>query len=255
MVEKKYMRFKIYPYKQSSVAAKRLARSLNVLRVRPTYDPKRRDVIINWGNSYNPHWLEAEHDLNKPEAIHVACNKLTTFRALQASGYEHLPDWTTDIDVARNWITEGCKVMCRTLLTSHSGRGIIVADTVDQLVTAPLYTKHARHRDEYRIHVFKGSVIDQTQKRRRISTGARTDVRNHDNGWVFCRTNVNAPDALLSSAVNAVSKLGLDFGAVDIGYRYRDEKPILFEVNTAPGIEGTTLIKYTQAFNLSLIHI
>jgi glutathione synthase/RimK-type ligase-like ATP-grasp enzyme len=43
--------------------------------------------------------------------------------------------------------------------------------------------------------------------------------------------------------------LGLDFGAVDIGHRIIDNKVFVFEVNTAPGIEGTTLQRYVNTFN------
>ena len=54
-------------------------------------------------------------------------------------------------------------------------------------------------------------------------------------------------DTLKEAAVKAVNSLGLDFGAVDI---CEDEEgnPYVFEVNTAPGIEGTTVEKYHTAF-------
>jgi glutathione synthase/RimK-type ligase-like ATP-grasp enzyme len=41
--------------------------------------------------------------------------------------------------------------------------------------------------------------------------------------------------------------MGLDFGAVDIGHRLIDNQFFVFEVNTAPGLEGTTLDKYAKA--------
>ena len=41
--------------------------------------------------------------------------------------------------------------------------------------------------------------------------------------------------------------LGLDFGAVDIGHRLIDNKLFVFEINTAPGITGTTLDNYAKA--------
>ena len=45
----------------------------------------------------------------------------------------------------------------------------------------------------------------------------------------------------------SVNLLGLDFGAVDIGHRLQDNKFFVFEINTAPGIEGSTLDKYAKA--------
>ena len=70
------MSLKIFPYKAGSISAKRLARSLGILRVRPTYNARRKDVIVNWGNSNPPHFRWMEQDLNKPHAIANACNKL-----------------------------------------------------------------------------------------------------------------------------------------------------------------------------------
>jgi glutathione synthase/RimK-type ligase-like ATP-grasp enzyme len=43
-------------------------------------------------------------------------------------------------------------------------------------------------------------------------------------------------------AVAAVNTLGLDFGAVDIAEC--GDHAVVFEVNTAPGIDGTTVSKY-----------
>jgi glutathione synthase/RimK-type ligase-like ATP-grasp enzyme len=244
------MRFKLFPYKPGSSSAKKLARGLGILRVRSSYDPKRRDVIINWGNSTPERWIRAEHDLNKPEAIARACNKLKAFQTLWKNGFEHIPEWTTDGGLAYNWVVEqGSKVYCRTTLTGHSGRGIIVASSAEQIVDAPLYTKATRHKNEYRVHVFKDKVIDVQQKKRRIGVDANTLVRNHSNGWVFARADIEPPEQLLSSAVRAVQLLGLDFGAVDIGHRVIDNKVFVFEVNTAPGIEGTTLQRYVNTFN------
>ncbi|GAG47489.1 unnamed protein product, partial [marine sediment metagenome] len=73
-------------------------------------------------------------------------------------------------------------------------------------------------------------------------------IRNTDNGWVYCRGGVDAPEAVITAAVRAVDCLGLDFGAVDIGYNEHYDRCAVFEVNTAPGLEGTTLDKYFEAF-------
>ena len=45
----------------------------------------------------------------------------------------------------------------------------------------------------------------------------------------------------------AIKALGLDFGAVDIIYNEAEDQHYVLEVNTAPGLEGTTLQKYTEA--------
>ena len=139
-------------------------------------------------------------------------------------------------------------IYCRTTLTGHSGRGIVIATNNYEIVDAPLYTLATKHKYEYRVHVFKGKVLYVQQKKKRLSgTTINRGIRNHDNGWVYCTPTDTPSELLLSSCVRAVSLLGLDFGAVDVGYRVRDSKIFVFEINTAPGLVGTTLDKYADA--------
>jgi len=242
------MRFKVYPYKLGSQSAKALALALGVKRVRPTYNARRSDVLINWGNSRCSSIVHASHDLNKHSAIALASNKLKTFNKLNGMGFTNIPDYTAHIEEAESWLQDGHKVYARQTLTGHSGSGIVIVGPSDPLVYAPLYTKETKHKHEYRVHVFKGKVLDIQQKKKRHGTVGGSGIRNHSNGWIYARCDISPPDELLTSAVQAVNILGLDFGAVDIGHRLRDNKIFLFEVNTAPGLVGTTLDKYAQAF-------
>lgn len=243
-------RLKVFPYKLGSISAKSLANSLGVKRVRLTYDARRRDVIINWGNSRPANFKSHPNDLNSHSAIALACNKLKTFQELSSRGFENLPDWTTSQYKALDWINEGSKVYCRTNLTGHSGHGIIIASEPEWLAIAPLYTKETKHKYEFRVHVFKGKVLDVQQKKRKRGLGpSGSGIRNHSNGWIYARSDISIPSIITDASIHAVSILGLDFGAVDIGYRERDGKAFVFEVNTAPGLVGTTLTKYTEAFN------
>ena len=242
------MSLKLFPYKAGSLSAKRLARTLGILRVSPSYNAKRSDTIINWGSSTPPHFRWMEQDLNKPHAIALASNKLETFRQFRSNSFTHVPDWTTNPNEAQHWLDLGLKTYCRKLLSSHSGNGIVVCNDGDTLVSAPLYTLHTKHKDEYRVHVFKGEAIDIQQKRKSFGRSTTSSgIRNHTNGWVYTRDNCNPPSDLVNASIKAVELLGLDFGAVDIGHRLRDNKFFVFEVNTAPGIEGTTLQRYANA--------
>jgi hypothetical protein len=243
------MSLKIFPYKLGSLSAKRLARTLHVLRVGHNYNAKRSDTIVNWGNSHPPHFRWMEQDLNNPHAIAIACNKLETFRKFRDNSFTHVPQWTTNPDEAQHWLDLGLTFYCRHTLTGHSGRGIEIIRDGDFVVpSAPLYTEYTKHKDEYRVHIFKGKVIDVQKKKKRLGfNGSSSGIRNHSNGWVYARSDVAIPDMLCSIAIQAVDLLGLDFGAVDIGHRIRDNKFFVFEINTAPGIEGSTLDAYAQA--------
>jgi hypothetical protein len=242
------MTLKIFPYKIGSLSAKKLARALSVLRVGHYYNAKRSDTIVNWGNSHPPHFRWMEQDLNNPKAIALACDKLNTFITLEHLGFHHLPEWYQKQWSAEKCINDGKTVYCRTKTNSHSGKGIVIANTLDELVPAPLYTVKTSHKDEYRVHIFKGEVLDVQKKKKRLGfSGTSSGIRNHTNGWVYARSDVAIPDMLCPIAIQAVNLLGLDFGAVDIGHRLRDNKFFVFEVNTAPGLEGSTLDKYAKA--------
>ena len=157
-----------------------------------------------------------------------------------------MPQYTQAISCAESWVTAGSKVYCRTTLTDHSGSGIVIATTPEELVPAPLYTKALDINKEYRIHVFNGKVIDAVQKKRRSGANANPLIRNHSNGWVFARQDINVTDTIKNISIKAVAALGLDFGACDVGVT-EDGTPFIFEINTAPGLEGSTVQAYVNA--------
>lgn len=187
----------------------------------------------------------------------IAGCKLQTFLVLgsEASGTTlgtgvSIPPHTTDKAVATGWAGEGKVVVCRRKLNGHSGAGIVVAARVEDIVDAPLYTQYVKKAKEFRVHVAFGQVIDVQAKRKRIDFSGEVNfaVRNHDNGWVYCRENIEEPADLRDQALRSISALGLDFGAVDIIYNQHYNKCYVLEVNTAPGLEGTSVTKYTEAF-------
>jgi hypothetical protein len=96
--------------------------------------------------------------------------------------------------------------------------------------------------------VFDGRAIDVQQKRRRREDDdVNYQIRNADNGWVYCRGGVVAPQCVVDAAISAVAALGLDFGAADVGYNMHYNLATVYEVNTAPGLEGHTLDVYRNA--------
>jgi glutathione synthase/RimK-type ligase-like ATP-grasp enzyme len=235
---------KILPYKLYSKSAKDLAQALRVKRIRPSgsYRPSARTTVVNWGSSRA---FAHSNMLNKPQAIAMATNKLYALQKMKEAGVS-VPDFTTDKAVAQEWQEDGFRVVCRTILTGHSGQGIVIAQPDEPITSAPLYTKYTKKDKEYRVHVFKGKILDVCEKRKRSGMeGANSLVRTLNNGWVYCRQSVVLPDVAKTLSLNAVKALGLDFGAVDI--IARGDKFYCLEVNSAPGIQGTTLQKYVEA--------
>lgn len=216
------------------------------------YAPTAKSCIVNWGNSSGPLWdYSNSRILNIPEAVARATNKLTTLQHF-AWNTENLnyPEFCTDVEVAKGWINDGSTVVCRTLLNAHSGAGIFLASREEDIVAdAKLYTKYIKKKKEFRVHVFRGRVIDVQQKKARTGVDVNYAIRNTRGGWVFCREDLEYSNELLDQAILAVTSLGLDFGAVDLVYNQYHNKYYVIEVNSAPGLEGTTLNKYVESIH------
>ena len=263
-------RLRLMPYKLSSGSAKALAEGLkeldvNVLRVKldGKYIPREEDVIINWGSSKNPVFdiRGGCKLLNPPERVHDATNKVMCFRALEAANVPTL-DFTLDPDVAYKWLEEpGVAVFARSLLAGHGGAGIIVLHnqveyqdtTYNQRQNFKFFTKHQASDSEFRVHVVNGKMIDAAQKKQMGNDKLKAEgieldmeVRNHNKGWIFARQGVVIPDSVRDACIAAVAAVKLDFGAVDVLYSNLDG-PFILEINTAPGLEGTTLTRYIAA--------
>lgn len=251
------MKIKVAPYKAGSRSVRRLCDALGcrALKVDGTsrYRWRQGDVIINWGRSEWPFPFVAT--LNQPEAVAVAANKLLTYQRFTEADVRQ-PDWTEDQEVVRRWLREGRRVMARTVLNGHSGRGIVVMgpNTVD-IVPAPVYTVYVPKRSEWRIHVFNGRVIDRQRKIRdpndmdRPAETVDWAVRNRAGGFIYVRNTDEElwHDEISRVAIDAVEALGLDFGAVDVIWNDNQASAFVLEVNTAPGVEGTTVERYAEA--------
>lgn len=236
----------IAPYKLGSESAKVLAHSLTCKRVDGTKIFRPNDVIINWGNSsLSPRGRP--RIINRPDAVALAANKITSFKVFNQHGVATL-DWTTRREEAERWIDQGHVVYGRKIINGHSGRGIIVMsyDGDQEFRECSLYTKGVIKAHEYRVHVFNGRAIDIQKKRRRNESNSNDYIKNIDNGWVFCRDGAQAPVRVYEESIKAVKALGLDFGAVDIVYKEKDNFVAVLEVNTSPGLEGVTLKKYQE---------
>lgn len=207
------------------------------------YKYKNGDVCINWG---------AASELaivNRLSCVETAVNKAHAFIRFTSAGLS-IPDFSTKRSEALSWLEEGSSVVCRTLLKSSGGGGIVIADTPEALVSAPLYTRYIKKVHEYRVHVFDREVIDIQRKARDPDVPddkVNWQVRTHDNGFIYIRGDVELPEKAQRACIAAVHALGLTFGAVDIVYNAKKDSYFILEVNTAPGLTGTTVIKYADA--------
>lgn len=242
---------KIVPYAKTSMSARDLCRGLNGERIfHSGYTQAPDDLIVNWGCSFpRVRLTNLERVLNHPSKVALACCKLAAFKKFTYHDVP-CPAWTEDVSVALQWLTEGDWVVVRHTTTGSKGRGIEIVKSGSALPNAPLYTKFIKESTEYRVHVLNGKAFDTVCKRKKDDFPAHQfnpDIRSNANGWSFRRDGIRVPTAIKDAAILAVKALGLDFGAVDCSYA--DGRPYVYEVNTAPGLLGTTLTNYVQAFS------
>jgi glutathione synthase/RimK-type ligase-like ATP-grasp enzyme len=238
---------KIYPYMNGSKSAKALAEGLGIKVLLREGKPVKNHLVINWGCSAIDREVGGKI-LNNPVNVAGAANKLLTFQMFAANDVPTV-EWTTDRDQAILWMGEGHSVVVREKLTGHSGEGIVIVKDNDAVPNAPLYTKYTKKKDEYRIHVFGGEVIFQQRKARKKEVPddqVNWQVRNLAGGFIFANDQIDAPECVKEASKSAVQALGLDFGAVDVGFR--EGACVVYEVNTACGLQGKNLEAYVKAF-------
>lgn len=227
-------------------------------------------VVVNYGTSHSPNWVLGAKSivLNPPDKILNAISKVQAHAKFIEAGVPCL-EQTTDRAVAAAWLQEGSSVLCRRDgLSGGQGITFVPKGSSGDLPVADFYAKYFPKTHEYRAHVFRGRLIDLTQKR--LKNGQSKDdsadavariVRSLENGWVHAHTYDLEPAvraSIESAAIRAISALGLDFGAVDILVKRdlkRPERPVqlaVCEVNTAPGLGNEETLKaYEDAIKLA----
>lgn len=242
----------IYPYGYSNSALS-LCDALGARLIRregSKYQYREGDTVINWGAYGRPAVLANVPVVNPFEAVRIASSKLSTFRRLNEANVPTL-EWTQDGNVAQGWLGS-TKVVARDVDRGSQGEGTHVYKVEERLENPHVfYTRYFRKQREFRIHVVRGLVIFEQEKLRKKDTDdVDKYIRSHGRGWCFAFKHLGTnpiPKECKDVAIAAVRSLGLDFGAVDLGYHSRNGIAV-FEVNTAPGIEETSLKTYVEAF-------
>lgn len=254
------MAIKVLPYRQGSRSARLLAQTLGgrVLRLEGSrWRPRRADLVINWGNTDTTRNVGPARLLQQAASIHSVSNKRRFFELCSANGVEEsVPEYWTDRNAIPDDAFARGGVVCRTVLAGHSGEGIVIALSRDELVPAQLYTKYIKKSQEYRIHL--GRWLDQSITTISIQRKARSrdvedeavnwQVRNHQNGFIYVRGDANPPACAMDVARAVFAASDLDFGAVDVIYNERNDRAYVLEINTAPGLEGQTVEDYADFF-------
>ncbi len=120
-------------------------------------------------------------------------------------------------------------------------------DLLANLPTGDYYVQYVENIREFRVHIWNGVSARAGIKIPRIAN-PNNRFRSWSGGWKLdygaaCQEAIR--QSVRTMAAQAVSALGLDFGAVDVGIK-PNGTPFVFEVNTAPGLEGRTVDTYAE---------
>lgn len=214
-------------HKINELAGRRVA----VRKRTDRYAPLATDLTVGWGESvpwgYNQ-ILNARHIGNKHQELLLMS---TAGIPCPASSPVRTADWWPRTRYHR----------CGMDLLRHDGGETVRADYWVEWVPTVA---------ELRCHVFRGQVRrvgiktpDPTE------TGHHPTIRSEAAGWTLVygrsKTGRYATGAVRDACVKAIAAVGYDFGAVDVGIK-ADGSPVVFEVNSAPGLDGRTLLRYAE---------
>lgn len=215
--------------------------------------PQANTVLLNWGNSGVDDILRITYPwINFPTHVKMVTNKRNFFRMMREEGLSHIiPPFTVSKEEALHWLYDGHTVVVRHKLTGHSGAGIEIVTPSHPLPDAPLYVLYMPKKWEFRVHILDGQVIDVQQKKRKKDVPdeeVNWAVRNRSGGFIYARENLEVPPRVFEVANAAMHATPLDFGAIDVLWNGANQRATVLEINTAPGLQGTTVTKYAEAF-------
>ena len=190
--------------------------------------------------------------LNHPSYVQMVVDKRKFFSNTQGQPYSL--EYTTVPSVAYGWLEdEECKVVARETATGSGGQGISILKSLDDWDNKKkfaFFTKYIPKKAEYRVHVFNQKVIAVSRKVMRQGEEPKNgwEIRSHDNGFIFQNEDPkDVPKKVLDSAINCCILLGMHFGGVDVIWNDKRKQAYVCEINSAPGIEGSTVDTYAKA--------
>ena len=186
-------------------------------------------LVVNWGS----HGTPAGPGLVVLNSRLIP-DKLAELQRLSEGGIR-VPRFRTGRPETAGWLAR--------TLHHQEARDLLAGLTVGDYWTEYTPTTH-----EFRVHIFDQRVIRVGLKVPRTAN-PHPRFRSWNAGWKFsygtdCQALVTNPIRQLGRDV--LRTVGYDFGAVDIGVDPAGHS-LVFEVNSAPGIEGGTVRAYADA--------
>lgn len=238
-------------------------------------------VICNYGVSKYPvpHPPESTRWLNHPSCVKIWMDKVKTADYVNGSFEDMFIEMTTDVEVAQEWSSSGCQVVCRTISDGCNGIGITLWD--ESMGGVPsridgedvvLYTKLFKNKREYRVFIATDgnscniiNIYKKVVHRSKSAHGVDKKIRiaydlSPTGVWAFVSKQLKDVDqAIIELAYNFMIRQWnkaiddgkpnrkLSFCGMDVVYNEYYDRAKIVEVNTAAGIGRMDVLPFIDA--------
>lgn len=231
-------------HRSTGRTARMLSEVLHLDRVKAVdpYTP----VVIRWGSSAP---AALDFAINTRQSIALTSHGLNSLQVMEEAGVPVPAVWT------RPPVEQELYPILARTINHRGGMDIYWCQDHDEALATGrhFFTQYTPVDMEFRAHVFGGKVLRVFRKVKR-EEGADDKIRTSYRGWGYSRvTERSIGESGVSVSLNAVSALGLAFGAVDLGYNSETGKFVVFEANTGPSLNTISLLYYAQEFENYLL--
>lgn len=206
----------------------------------------REDVFVRWGDTsceeIDNYFLKVGAKvLNKASDILKNTNKLKTLNIFKQNGLNVPKIYMRKEEINKFPVLGRDK--------HHTGGTDIVVihgntggrNNLSKIPNKDFYIDLIPAKEEFRVHVFNGSIIRVTRKvfRGRDKDGNLVEqeniVKNDTYGWGHANVSLDNLSPINKKAcIKAIELTGLNFGAIDLLIEKSTQKPYVLEINSCP---------------------
>lgn len=235
----------------SYITGRAIAEVLNLIPIRDPQHAFRvglRDLppAVRYGNSEGRFLNDT--NFNSPEVIKLCADSLAFSRWCEKNGvyspvYEHFNMKTPPqfpFLLRDRW--------------HHGGLDINIIDGRRDLIVLPWNKLEDRYvvkviptKFELRVHVVDGHVVKVFVKMPTDDVREGDYIRSHYRGWRYVLGDMqNKYKKAQDLAEEVCAKIGIKFAGIDMAWDSNRGEYVIWEINTAPGLNTNTLLEYTK---------
>ncbi|KKL94075.1 hypothetical protein LCGC14_1868310 [marine sediment metagenome] len=207
------------------------------------------EVLIRYGNAQQSNRIGKDTSTNSRDSILKMSAKHRLWEYLQDSEilsprYYRLHEIPDDLEFP-------CLVRSR---MHRAGKDIQVCDAPYEIPrNAEYVVPYYPTIREYRVHVAFGNIV-KIMRKYPINDNAHDKIRTSAFGWQYKRSSLDdvmCSKSMVETAMKTAEVLGSDFCGIDMAWSSKEHglnKWIVWEVNSAPSLNGPSLKLYVDLF-------